>query len=199
MSHSYASRPSGVDTTPNGPTIRSSSARNAGLSAMACSPARRKAEETNPEVRGGRWPLLGRLLADFPGFASHEQLRDVPLTTIRNRLLFLLDDELLVRGLAFLLEERPQRDRILGRPELPEDHGGGAIGRVVLPERALWHLRHLDHLGLETLQHETAPVVCGPKGDGLAILEPALVKDLGFHVVEDIPREVVVHVAVLEN
>src|SRR5215472_2027064 len=98
-------------------------------------------------------------LADLPGLAGHEQLRDVPLATIRDRLLFLLDDDLLVCGLAFLVEERPQRYRILGRPELPENHGGGAIGRVVLPERALRHLRHLDHLGLETLQHETAPVV----------------------------------------
>src|SRR5215469_18208134 len=84
-------------------------------------------------------PYRRPALADLPGLAGHEQLRDVPLATIRDRLLFLLDDDLLVCGLAFLVEERPQRNRILGRPELPENHGGGAIGRVVLPERALRH------------------------------------------------------------
>src|SRR5262249_49248386 len=39
-------------------------------------------------------PLIGPpALADFPGFAGHQELRDVSLPAIGDRLLLLLDDE----------------------------------------------------------------------------------------------------------
>src|SRR5262249_9732571 len=62
----------------------------------------------------------GRFLPDLPGLPRHEQFADVAGPAIRDRLLLLLDEDPLVRGLAFLVEHGPERDGILGRPEMGE-------------------------------------------------------------------------------
>src|SRR6266542_415247 len=120
-------------------------------------------------------PLSLACSADFPGFAGHQELRDIPRTAVRDRLLLLLEENLLVRGLAILAQQSAEGNRILGRPELGEQHGGGTIGRVVHPERALRHVLDLDHLGLDPVEHETAAIVGRPEHDGPAVLQPALV------------------------
>src|SRR3990170_1049143 len=137
--------------------------------------------------------------ADLPGLARHQELRDIARAALRYGLLLLLDHDLFVRGLALEVQERAQGDGIFGRPELGEQHGGGTVGRVVDPARALRHVLDLDHLGLEAFQHEAAPVVGRPERDGFAVLQPALVEGLRVLVVDHVPREVVVDVAVLED
>src|SRR3990170_6973008 len=144
-------------------------------------------------------PYRRPALTYLPGLARHQELRDIARAALRYGLLLLLDHDLFVRGLALEIQEHAHWDGVFGRPELGEQHGGGTVGRVVDPARALRHVLDLDHLGLETFQHEAAPVVGWPERDGLAVLQPALVEDLRVLVVHHVPREVIVDVAVLED
>src|SRR5262245_1353539 len=134
--------------------MRSSSERNAGLSAMSMSALHGRGRWLRRgQLRGGaRRPHARRTLCtlsvrpraptkqmapyrppalpDFPGFAGVEELRDVARSAVRDRLLLLLDEDLLVRGLLLKIEQRSQGDREVRRPELRQAHGGGAVARV---------------------------------------------------------------------
>src|SRR5687767_9328588 len=89
-----------------------------------------------PAPLGGRIPKGGgaplRALLDLPGLARVEQLHDIARATLGDGLLLLVDQDLLVRRLL-LAGEDPERNRVLGRPELRQDQRRGRIGLVVDP------------------------------------------------------------------
>src|SRR4029453_15678627 len=164
---------------PPAPTMRWSSARKAGLRGMM------------PGAPRGR-------LRDLPGVSRGQKLGDVARPPIRDGLLLLLEDEVLVdRRLD--RREHADRNRKVRREEIGDALGGVYVRFVVNPEGALGHVLGADDLRADALHDERAPVVRRPEEQGLAVLEPELVLDFRLAVVNDVPREVVVHVAVLED
>src|SRR5438552_18364640 len=73
-------------------------------------------------------PYRRPALTDFPSLARDKELADVAGTPVRDGLLLLLDQDLLVCRHACLIEQRSEGDRILGGPELGEQRRGRAVG-----------------------------------------------------------------------
>src|SRR5215510_3831989 len=159
--------------------MRWSSARKAGLRGMV---------PGAPRVR----------LRDLPGVSRGQQLGDVARPPIRDGLLLLLEDEVLVDRRVDR-REHADRNREVRRKEVGDELGGVDVRLVVNPEGALGHVLGADDLRSDALHDERAPVVRRPEEQGLAVLEPELVLYLRLAVIDDVPRQIVVHVAVLED
>src|SRR2546422_10881522 len=114
MSHSYTNRPSAERTRPSAPTIRSRSARKAPVRGM-----------TRGAPRGG--------LRDLPGVSRGQQLGDVAGAALRDGLLFLLENEVLVDR-RFDGREHADRNREVGREKIGEELGGVHVRLVMNPE-----------------------------------------------------------------
>src|SRR5262245_32525370 len=141
-------------------------------------------------------PRVG--LRDLPGVSRGQKLGDVAGPPIRDGLLLLLKDEILVDRRVDRCEHA-DRNRKARREEVGEKLGGVHVGLVVDPEGALGHVLGTDDLRGDALHDECAPIVRRSKEQRLAVLEPELVLHLRLAVVDDVPREIVVDVAVLED
>src|SRR5713226_2088026 len=135
---------------------------------------------------------------DLPGVSGGQELRDVAGAAVGDRLLLLLEHELLVDG-RLDGREHADRDREVGREEVRQELRRVHVLLVVDPERALGDLLRLHHLRHDAVHDDGAPVVLRPEQQRLAVLQPELVPDLLLLVVEHVPGEVVVDVAVLED
>src|SRR5439155_5940809 len=180
------------DTMPRSPTIASNSRKSSGFNVMARDGSVARAGRSYDRIAGAR-------LSDLPGLSRDEQLGDVPRPPLGDGLLLLLDQDLLVGRLARVGGQHPERDRVVGGPEMRQHERGRAIGLVVHPERALGHVPDLHDLWLDAVEDEAATIVHWTEDQRLAVLDLEFVQDLRLPVVEHVPGEVVVDVAVLQN
>src|SRR5215470_14867849 len=102
---------------------------------MPAGPTRR----SSPETTLAESATAGCRLADLPGVARGQKLRDAPRPAVGDGALLLLEYDLLVdRRLDCL--QHADRHREVRREQVGEDLGGVDVLFVVNPERALGHV-----------------------------------------------------------
>src|SRR3989454_2212974 len=152
-----------------------------------------------PEGRRQVWSHgRRRRSGDAPGVPRGQELRNVARPALRDRLLLLVEHDLLVHGPRDR-RQHADRDREVWSEEVREELRRVQVGLVVDPERARRDVLRLDDLRPDAVHDDGPSVVLRPEEHGFAGLEPELVLELLLLVVHHVPREVVVHVAVLED
>src|SRR6266508_2504582 len=109
-------------------------------------------------------------LRDLPGVSRGQQLGDVAGAALRDGLLFLLEDEVLVDR-RFDGREHADRNREVGGEKIGEELGGVHVRLVMNPEGTLGHVLGADHLRGDPVHDEGAPIVRRPEEQGLTVLE----------------------------
>src|SRR5438874_7526881 len=135
---------------------------------------------------------------DAPGISRGEELRDVSGTSLRNRLLLLVEHDLFVHG-PLDRRQHADGDREVRGEEVRQELRRVHVVLVVDPERARRHVLPRGNLRPHAGHDDGPPVIRRPEEQRLAVLEPELVLELLLLVVDDVPREVVVDVTVLED
>src|SRR5215467_4694107 len=137
-------------------------------------------------------------LRDLPGVSRDQELADVARPALRDGLLLLLEHEVLVHRRVYGAEHA-DGDREVRREEIGDELRRVDVLLVVDPEARLRHVLGADHLRRYALHDQRAPIVGRPEQERLAVLEPELVLHLRLAVVDDVPGQIVVDVAVLED
>src|SRR5262249_8699821 len=209
-------RPSGVVTSPSAPRILRNSSRTAGLRGIEidlpadylsfrapASPApssgggreERAVKRATTVGRGTKSPSESIYL---PGVAGHEELGDVAGSTIRDRTTLLFQQDFLIdRRRA--RRQHTDRERELRRPQVGEQLRSVHVRLVVDPQRTVGQALGTHDLGHHTFHDDRLPIVRRAEQERLTVLELELVLELGLFLVHDVPREVVVYVAVLQD
>src|SRR5215510_639375 len=150
------------------------------------------------------WPLRGMRAAprgglrDLPGVSRGQELADVAGPALRDGLLLLLEHQVLVHR-RLDGAEHADGNRKVRREEIGDELRRVDVLLVVNPEARLRHVLGSDHLRRYALHDQRAPIVGRPEQERLAVLEPELVLHLRLAVVDDVPGQIVVDVAVLED
>src|SRR5215510_7764326 len=198
-------RPSGVVTSPSAPRILRSSSSTAGVKGKSMSPsglsyassAGLAGATLEGEVAEGAVEAPSESIY-LPGVAGHEELGDVAGSAIRDRTTLLFEQDFLVdRRRA--RRQHTDRNRELRRPQVGEQLRRVHVRLVVDPQRAVGQATGAHDLGHDTFHDDRLPIVRRAEHERLAVLELELVLELGLLLVHDVPREVVVHVAVLQD
>src|SRR5207244_5366211 len=169
-------------TRTSGPRIRRSSSRRPGPSGMA-SPY---PKTTLPAPRGtpARWSHgRRRRSGDAPGVPRGQELRNVARPALRDRLLLLVEHDLLVHGPRDR-RQHADRDREVWSEEVREELRRVQVGLVVDPERARRDVLRLGDLRPDAVHDDGPSVVLRPEEQGFAGLEPELVLELLLLVVD---------------